>query len=125
VSTILTDPLAVTFDGNSTTLPRIAAGKGGTIYRAADSILELTFQSSRSEGNGKVRRDIVLSRQLPDPTPGNSFDDFRVIRNSFGVSFTFDPITRAGVSVDIPLLRTALLAFLTPAYTDRIIAGEG
>jgi len=65
-----------------------------------------------------------LSRLLPDPTPGNSFDDFRFIRNTFGVFYGFDTQTRAESSVDIPLLRTSLLNYLDATLQSRIMAGE-
>lgn len=68
-------------------------------------------------------RIVTLSRKLPDPTPSDVFDDYRVIRNSVSLSFGFDP-TRAETSVDIPLLRTALLAYVDSTLQSRIIAGE-
>lgn len=67
---------------------------------------------------------IELTRRLPDPTPSNVFDDYREIRNSFGITYRFDSATRAEASVDIPLLRTALLAFVDSTLQSRIIAGE-
>lgn len=73
--------------------------------------------------DGSIGRYVTLSRLLPDPTPGNVFDDFRFIRNSFGVFYGFDP-TRAETSVDIPLLRTALLNWVDSTLQGRIIAGE-
>lgn len=73
--------------------------------------------------DGSLGRTIVLSRMLPDPTSSNVFDDYREIRNSFALSFGFDP-TRANTSVDIPLLRTALLALVDATLQGRIIGGE-
>jgi len=68
-------------------------------------------------------RRVSLSRGLPDPTPLNSFDDFRLIRNSFEIAYRFD-VSRANLSVDMPLLRTALLAWLDPTLQGRILSGE-
>jgi len=73
--------------------------------------------------DGGIGRAITLSRVLPDPTSSNVFDDYRTIRNSVTLSFGFDP-TRAEASVDIPLLRTALLAYVDTTLQGRIIAGE-
>jgi hypothetical protein len=120
---ILTDPLAVTFDGSSKTLVRTGLGKNGAVYRTADREFEMRISDAPVQRDGSIVREISLTRMLPDPTPGNVFDDFREIRNSVKLSFGFDP-TRANTSVDIPLLRTALLAFVDSTLQGRIIAGE-
>lgn len=79
---------------------------------------------SLAQRNGETRREISLSRRLPDPTPGDVFNDFRLVRNTFGISYGFDTMTRAETSVDIPLLRAALLSFVDTTLQNRIIAGE-
>jgi len=60
---------------------------------------------------------------LPDLTPSNAFDDYRFISNTFKVCYLFDT-SRANMSVDIPLLRTALLSLLDSTFQGRILSGE-
>lgn len=82
------------------------------------------ISSNPSHRDGRLRKDIFLTTNLPDLTPANVFDDYRKIRNSFGISYQFDAKTRAGTSVDIPLLRTSLLNFVDTTLQNRIIGGE-
>jgi len=122
---MLTDPLSVTYNAVSKSLVRITSEPGTTRYRTADGEFEVLIVSGiSSQGNPNVeRRTISLSRRIPDPTPSDVFDDFREIKNVFGLSYEFDT-TRAESSVDIPLLRTALLAFVDSTLQGRLIAGE-
>jgi hypothetical protein len=120
---LFTDPLAVTYDGSAKSLPRVGAGRTGATYRTADRELEITISGSRNLGNGVQSRSINLGRLVPDPTPGDVFDDYRLIRPTFGLVYYFDAKTRAGVS-DIPNLRTALLALVDTTFQGRLIAGE-
>jgi hypothetical protein len=122
---MFTDPLAVTYDGSAKSLPRVGVGPNGSVYRTADSEFEITisngFPKARKRGGARF---VVMNRYLPDPTPSNVFDDYREIRNGFGYFYTFDPDTRAEVSVDIPRLRTALDSWMTPTFQSRVISGE-
>lgn len=120
---MLTDPLSVTYDGSSLTLPRTGNGKKYTRYTTADGLF-VVFITSGSALGGADRVDVVFTRQMPDPTPSDVFDNYRAIRNSFGFSYAFDPLTRANASVDIPKLRTALDSWMTSTLQSRIIAGE-
>lgn len=95
----------------------------GSKYRTADGEFEFKISDSPKGRDGSLGRFITLSRVLPDPTPSNSFDDYRVIRNSFGIFLGFDT-TRAESSVDLPLLRSALLTLVDSTLTSRIISGE-
>jgi len=104
-------------------MPRIGVWKGGAKYRTSDGEFEIKILDSPVQRDGSLTRSIGLIRTLPDPTPGNAFDDFRYIRNSFMLSYGFD-LSRAEASVDIPLLRTALLAYVDATLQSRIIAGE-
>jgi hypothetical protein len=119
---MLSDPLSVTYDGTAKTLPRTSGGPDRSVYRTGDSELELLIEIGKLR-NGNAGKFISLSRKLPDPTPSNVFDDYRDVRNTFGVFYGFD-VSRANLSVDIPLLRTALLAFVDTALQNRILAGE-
>jgi len=121
---MLTDPLSVTYNSVAKSLVRITSEPGTTRYRTADGEFEVLIASGiSSQGTNAERRTISLSRRIPDPTPSDVFDDFREIRNVFSLSYEFDS-TRAESSVDIPLLRTALLAFVDSTMQGRLIAGE-
>jgi hypothetical protein len=119
---MFTDPLAVTYDGSTLQLPRVGSGNRGTAYRTADGVLEMRITSITRPKVGNATRYVKLTRRLPDPTPGDAFDAFRVIEDSFGVSYDFD-LSRGGL-LDIPKLRTALLSFLDSAIEARILNGE-
>lgn len=93
------------------------------MYRTADGEFEVSISDIPMQRDGSIVRDITLARRLPDPTPADPFDHYRFIRNSFKLSYGFD-LTRAETSVDIPLLRTALLALVDTTFQSRIIAGE-
>jgi len=120
---MLTDPLAVTFDGSAKSLPRVSAKATRTVYRTADGEFEVVISSSPIQRDGSNGLSVMLYRKLPDPTPTNVFDDYRMVRNGFGLSYSFDP-TRAGLSVDLPLLRTALLSLVDSTLQGRLISGE-
>lgn len=104
-------------------MPRVGAGRNGHVYRTSDGEFEIRISDTPKGRDGSLGRFIKLSRVLPDPTPGNSFDDYRFIRNSFGIAYEFDT-SRAELSVDIPLLRTALLSFVDATMQNRLINGE-
>jgi hypothetical protein len=120
---MLTDPLSVTYNGSAKSLPRVSAGPSGTTYRTADGEFRVNIRKTPVSRDGGDSVSIELSRRLPDPTPSDVFDDYRNIRNSFAITYSFDP-TRAEASVDLPRLRTALLAFVDSTLESRLIAGE-
>jgi len=121
---MLNDPLSVTYNGSAKSLPRVGLSAASSMYKTADGEFEITILSSpKKQKDGRLGRSIIFSRVLPDPTPGNSFDDYRVIRNSLGLTYGFD-VTRAEASVDIPLLRAALLSLVDTTLQGRIINGE-
>jgi len=119
---MFTDPLSVTYNSSSKSLSRVSQDVISTRYKTADGEFEVSI-SNHSGEDGIETRQIFLTRLIPDPTPTNAFDSFRPIRNAFGLSYVFDT-TRAETSVDIPLLRTALLALVDSTFQGRIIAGE-
>jgi hypothetical protein len=94
-----------------------------TVYRSADGEFEIVISGSPSGRTGRNFVSISLARILPDPTPGDVFDDYRFIRNEFTLSYSFDS-SRAGASVDIPRLRTALLSFVDSTLQGRLLGGE-
>lgn len=113
----------MTYDGSAKSLPRISASPNRSVYKTADGEFEVTISGSSPKNAGQSFVSISLARVLPDPTPTNVFDDYRKIRNEFTLSYGFD-LTRAESSVDIPRLRTALLAFVDATLQGRIIGGE-
>jgi hypothetical protein len=120
---MLSDPLAVTYDGSAKSLARTSSSPNRTVYRTADGEFVITITGSSAGRTGPQLVSISLARRLPDPTPSDVFDDYREIRNEFTLSYSFDS-TRAETSVDIPLLRTALLAFVDSTLQSRLIGGE-
>jgi len=123
---MFTDPLSVTYNGSSKSLPRISVEKDYTRYQTADGEFEVLISNNlRSARNGVASASVKLARRIPDPTPGDVFNkDFREIRNVFGLSYSFDALTRAETSVDVPRLRTALLALVDSTFQGRVISGE-
>lgn len=121
---MFTDPFSVTYNGSAKSLPRVSVLRDASSYRTADGEFEINISSSRNKRDGRALVQFELVRTLPDPTPGDAFDAFRNIRNSFGVTYGFDPSTRAQASVDLPLLRTAVLATVDSTLMSRLIGGE-
>jgi len=121
---VFTDPFSVTYNGSTKTLPRTSAKGSSSSYRTADNEFEINISRSRDQRDGRALVQFELVRTLPDPTPGDAFDAFRNIRNSFGVSYGYDPSTRSQASVDLPLLRTAVLTVVDATLMGRLIGGE-
>jgi hypothetical protein len=120
---MFSDPLAVTYDGSAKSLPRVSSNDKRAIYRTADGQFEVETSSLPVQRDGRVGVSVTLYRRLPDPSPSDVFDDYREIRNGVTLSYTFDT-TRAECSVDIPLLRTAVLALCDSTFQSRLIGGE-
>jgi len=122
---MFTDPFSVTYNGSNLSLPRTAVAKDYNRYTTADGEFEVVISNNlRKPQDGIASVSCKLARRLPDPTPSNAFDDYRVIRNIFGFSYSFDALTRAEVSVDVPRLRTALDTLVTSTFQGRLISGE-
>jgi len=120
---MLSDPISITYDGSSKSLPRVSARRVGAVYRTSDGEFEVRTSDSTVPRDGSNGASITLARRLPDPTSSNVFDDYRMITNAFTLSYSFD-LTKAEASVDIPRLRTALLAYVDATLQSRLIAGE-
>jgi len=121
---MFTDPFSVTYNGTGLSLPRIEVAKDYSRYKTADGEFEILVSNNLNRNTGPASCSIKLIRRLPDPTPSNVFDDYRDIKNSFGFSYSFDSLTRAEASVDIPRIRTALDTLVTSTLQGRIISGE-
>lgn len=120
---MLNDPLSVTYDSVVESLARQSIGPDDSFYRTSDGEFEVTISDSVTT-DGVTRREILLTRVIPDPTPADVFDNYRRLANSFGFVYEFDTLTRAETSVVIPLLRSALIAFVDSTLQGRIISGE-
>ena len=121
---MLTDPLSVTYNGSGKSLVRTYMDGSTTRYRTADGEFEVEISDKPEETKAwesTVR--ISLTRVLPDPTGSDPFDPYRRVRNTFSLAYTYD-ISRGGTSVDVPLLRTALLALVDSTLQGRLIGGE-
>jgi hypothetical protein len=123
VSAMLTEPLSVTYNGSAKSLAKVSASSNRTVYRTGDSEFEVTILKAPKSRDGRARVDISLARILPDPTPTDVFDPYRDVRNVFTIAYGFD-LTKASASVDLPRLRTALLAFVDSTLEGRLLGGE-
>jgi hypothetical protein len=88
----------------------------------ADGQFTLQIVSYPTE-DGLVRRDIILERKTPDPTPDPFNGAPGWVANRFGLSFVTNP-NRFETSTEIPLLRTALLALVDSTLQSRLIGDE-
>jgi hypothetical protein len=120
---MLSDPLAVTYNGSAKSLPRTSGSRLTSSFRTADGEFQVNTWGSRMTKDGRESVSIELVRRLPDPTPSDAFDAYRDIKNSFAVTYAFDR-TRSEASVDLPRLRTALLALVDSTFEGRLISGE-
>lgn len=124
--TLLADPQSVTYDGSAKSLSRLVRAGPRTVYATTDGLFELTIaRIDPPKRNGIARRELMFSRYIPDPTPADVFDDFRRMRNTVGIVIEFDALTRTELSVDLPLLRSALNTYADTALLNRVVAGEG
>jgi len=122
---MFSDPFSVTYNGSSLSLPRTTVEKDYNRYNTADGEFEVLISNNlRKPQDGIATVSIRLIRRLPDPTPTDVFNDYRMIRNAFAFSYSFDALTRAETSVDVPRLRTALDALVTSGFQTRLISGE-
>lgn len=122
---MFSDPFSVTYDGSAKSLPRTEVAKAYSRYNTADREFEILIANNlQKPQDGIATVSFRLTRRIPDPTSGDAFDAYRDIRNSFALSFSFDALTRAEASVDIPRLRTAVLATVDSTLQSRLISGE-
>jgi len=121
---MFTDPLSITYNSVAKTLPRISGRSSASVYGTADGEFRVNISESTSPKSGIRFVSFKLSRTLPDPTPADSFDPYRPIVNSFGLTYGFDDATRSQASVDHPLLRSAVLSFVDSTIYGRLIQGE-
>jgi hypothetical protein len=125
---MLSDPISVTYDATATNLPRTSPKSGGTVrllgqsgFNTADGEFDVSIKRTE-HSHGRRRTEIILSRTAPD-SDGPFVGNYPDVRNSFGVVFESNALT-INTSVDVPKLRTALLAFLDTPMTNRLLGGE-
>jgi len=119
---MFTDPLSVTYESSTKTLPRTGQSRTGSSYRSADGEFQVSIWNEPVGTDGVHSVSIQLSRRVPDPTPANAFDAYRPIVNGFTISYQFDD-TRFELD-DLQSLRTALLALVNTGFETRLLAGE-
>lgn len=129
---MLTDPLAITYNAVAKSLPRASRVRTGvskvvnrTSYGTNDGEFSVfTEYSVLGNINGfQMRRaEIYLERKAPD-TDSDPFNSKAAPPNRFGLVYEF-PEMEINTSVDIPRLRTALLAFVDSTLEGRLINGE-
>lgn len=125
---MLTDPLSVTYNGSAKSLPAVTGSSrldldrllGTRLYKTSDGEFSVaTRQGVRRDGS--YTGEIHLIRTAPETDTNTVAQGY--FSNSVGLVFGVNPL-RVGTSVDIPLIRTALLALVDPALQSRILGGE-
>lgn len=124
---MLTDPLVVTYNSVAKTLPRGAGVYPGpvrsmqsTFYGTADQEFGLRVQ--QHELRDGFRTEILLGRRDIDPA-SNPYMGRQLAFNRFGLVYEVNTLYQ-DTAVDVPRLRTALLALVDSTLQGRLIAGE-
>lgn len=124
---MFSDPLVVTYNSSSKSLPRAASPFNGitkllgtSSYATSDG--EFAVKTARfSSGSSHTRSEIILSRIVPDSDPFTGVTPDA--RNSVGLIFEVNDL-RMGTSVDVPLIRAALLSLVDSSFQTRLYSGE-
>lgn len=126
---MLTDPLSVTYNGTSKTLPQVTGKTDGLDqaklinarkYATADGEFSVaTRQSVLKDGTRKA--EIFLSRTAPETDTNTVWQGY--FSNAVGLTFIVNS-AGANASVDIPLIRAALLSLVDSGLQTRLIGGE-
>jgi len=119
---MLSDPLSVTYDGVSKSLPRVASAAGLSVYRTSDGEVEVQISHSYT-AEGRKRHSVKLSRRMPDPTPLDVFDAFREVVNSSELTWETDPNGKDSSAV--ANTQSALLSLADATFRSRMLGGEG
>lgn len=125
---MLTDPAALTYNSGAISLARGAGDFPGvgkrsshSHYRTSSGEFELGVSHSFL-GGGAIRSEVILSRNDTD-AGSNPFPGLPLTFNRFGLIYDIN-VMHQETATDIPLLRTALLAFVDTTLQNRIIGGE-
>lgn len=126
---MLSDPLVATYNSVAVNMPRVSlSGRKGpvkqvssTTYRSATGDMSAYITRHTLAGN-ITRFEVIFERvQLDDGNPGNGITEF--LPNRYGVVYEVNDL-KGNTATDIPLLKSALNAFLNTATESRILAGE-
>jgi hypothetical protein len=125
---MLSDPVSVTYNSVAKTLPRTAAPKAvaavpgqSSYYNTSDGEFALKVEHFMKKDRNVVTH-VTMRRRIPD-TNGPFTGNDPLFDNAFGVIYETNP-NRFESSVDIPRLRSSLLAFLDSTTESRILGGE-
>lgn len=121
---MFSDPLSVTYNGSSKSLPKIGTTRNYNRYKTADGEFEVYISNNPDSRTGILTVSVKLIRNIPDPTPSDPFDPFRSEANAFSIGYSTDLATHNQASTDHPLLRSALLALVDSTFYGRLISGE-
>jgi hypothetical protein len=126
---MLSDPLSVTYNGSAKSLP----ARGSFEPRAGKLIASRAYGTADNEFGvvtsswllpaGVTRSEIILTRVTPDSDSDPFNGNWRELPNSVGLVFEANSF-RYATSVDIPLLRTALLSLVDSSFQAKLISGE-
>jgi len=122
---MFSDPLSVTYNSVAKSLPRLSSDINASSYGTSDGEFVLTIGSTNrisDKGQQLLRKEVLLSRNVVDSTDP-AFTQLRFPVNSVGIIYETD-VLRIESSVDVPLLRAALLALIDSTLQGRILAGE-
>jgi len=128
---MLTDPIGITYNSASKSLPRAAVATrgvsrvlGSSSYVTSDG--EFVVRTTNySLGKNGTRAEILLTRVPPDsdgdPFTGNVFR--QELSNSVGLIFESNNL-KTGTTTDLPLLQAALLSFCDATVRGKLVGGE-
>jgi len=125
---MLSDPQSVTYNGSVKSLPATGVKppqiKGLTqtrSYTTPDGEFRL-FARQYSMSDGNLKTEIEFQRSAGRDLDGNgSFD--ATASNGFGITVTVNPFKKDSL-VEVPLLRDALISWLTSPVLTRVVGGE-
>jgi len=119
------NPLSVTYNSVSKSLARQSSSDTASRYGTSDGEFTFTVDTYvriSDKGQRIIVREVKLSRNVVDSTDA-AFTQLRYPVNSVGLIFETDEL-RTESSVDVPLLRTALLALVDSTFQGRILGDE-
>lgn len=126
---MLSDPIGLTYDATAKSLPRTAPKSRGVVkilsqsgFNTSDGEFDISIKHYQLPKNA-LRVEFLLTRTAPDPD-GPFVGTYPDTSNSVGLIFHTNSL-RVNASVDIPKLKTALLALVDTTFESRLIAGEG
>lgn len=125
---MLTDPASLTYNASGISLARGSGDFPGPAkrgahshYRTADGQFEMGITHSLL-GGGAFRSEILLGRNDVDAA-SNPYSGLPLTFNRFGLIYEVNAL-HLETATDIPLLRTALLAFVDSTLQGRLLGGE-